>query len=544
MSAVYLASVGERRGAEAYVVLKIVRVDDEHRDFYRQTLENEVERLRRLKHPGIVRLYPVERPGLRNLPYMAQADLPGRPWFSVMEYLSGGSLAEWLKREKRLDIGVALEIGRSLAMTLDYLHNVGQVHLDLKPENVLFRWPVEEGVLEPVLIDFGISRHIGQGGLEGGTLLWTAPERLRVIRGEEAPERVRPHPAMDIYGLGMIVYQMVTGRLPYEGRTREGLTTAILRGEATAPSRYQPLVKEELERLILRMIAREPEERPRAEEVAMWLEEMAIRLGYQSRYWSGGMGKGKVEEPKGGKRGVWRSLAMAGLAMVVVVETALLAYWQPWQNPLSHVQSPSAMMPETPGVPNFVTQNISTPGFSIFPASSLGPTSTPSPLPPTSTPVMLSFTHTASPTNSPTLRPTNTPTPRPTPTPTPPGYSQAPILVEPADGAEASPEQAFRWQWFEPSLRGLDERFDWRLFRSRIGEDVVDVRQTQEFSLVYPVGNLPEGDYYWSVRVIRVDNNGRVLAVLSPESNRFHIRRPPSPSPTPTWTPPPPPELF
>lgn len=117
-------------------------------------------------------------------------------------------------------------------------------------------------------------------------------------------------------------------------------------------------------------------------------------------------------------------------------------------------------------------------------------------------------------------------------------------MVEPADGAEASPEQAFRWQWFEPSLRGLDERFDWRLFRSRIGEDVVDVRQTQEFSLVYPVGNLPEGDYYWSVRVIRVDNNGRVLAVLSPESNRFHIRRPPSPSPTPTWTPPPPPELF
>ncbi|MEM4202933.1 MAG: hypothetical protein QXS54_02570, partial [Candidatus Methanomethylicaceae archaeon] len=75
MSAVYLASVGERTGADAYVVLKIVRVDDEHRDFYRQTLENEVERLRRLKHPGIVRLYPIERPGLRNLPYMAQAEL-------------------------------------------------------------------------------------------------------------------------------------------------------------------------------------------------------------------------------------------------------------------------------------------------------------------------------------------------------------------------------------------------------------------------------------------------------------------------------------
>lgn len=419
MSAVYLASVGERTGSQALVVLKIVRVDDEHRDFYRQTLENEVERLRRLKHPGIVRLYPIERAGLRNLPYMAQADLPGRPWFSVMEYLSGGSLAEWLKRDKRLEIGVALEIGRSLAMTLDYLHNVGQVHLDLKPENVLFRWPVDEGVLEPVLIDFGISRHIGQGGLEGGTLLWTAPERLRVIRGEEAPERVKPHPAMDIYGLGMIVYQMMTGRLPYEGRTRERLTTAILRGEATAPSRYQPLVKEELEQLILRMIAREPAERPRAEEVAMWLEEMAIRLGYQSRYWSGGVGKERGREPiEGGKRrgSMWRLLATAGLAMVVIVETGLLAYWQPWSPALGSDPTPVQQVPDPsentsaaivqPTLPFSPTWTPTLPENPLTIKSTPSPTATPT-IPPTSTPV-----NTYTPTRP---FPTRTPTPTPSP---------------------------------------------------------------------------------------------------------------------------------
>ncbi|MCB0206954.1 MAG: hypothetical protein KDH89_19220, partial [Anaerolineae bacterium] len=101
MAHVYLASVGDYQlgGLTNLVVIKITRAEDEHAEFYRLTLENEVERLRRLKHPGIVRLYPVQKHGLRNLPYMAQASLPGKPWFSVMEYLAGDSLSFLLKQQ-------------------------------------------------------------------------------------------------------------------------------------------------------------------------------------------------------------------------------------------------------------------------------------------------------------------------------------------------------------------------------------------------------------------------------------------------------------
>ncbi len=331
MAEVYLAAVGDNPDPNQVnvVVVKITRVDEEHGDFFRATLENEVERLRRLKHPGIVRLYPVQKTGLRNLPYMAQTSLPTRPWFSVMEYLAGGSLANLLEVQKQLDIGTALEIARSLASTLDYLHNLNQVHLDIKPENILFRESLQPGhEPQPVLIDFGIARTVGQAGLEAGTLQWSPPERIRYVRGDKPPElTVRPQPSMDIYALGMVLYTIIAGRLPFADRTRKGITTAILDGHPTAPSRYQPLVQRELDELILMMIAPDPAQRPTADAVARTLEDLAIRLNYRPRYGfittSNSLAASKAPTTASG--GSKARVLAAVLGLVVLLETAFIA---------------------------------------------------------------------------------------------------------------------------------------------------------------------------------------------------------------------------
>lgn len=286
MSEVYLASIGGAPDT-GWVVLKISRSGDAHNAFYRETMDNEVERLRVLKHPGVVRIYPIQRDGgVPNLPYTAEAvGLPNRPWFSVMEYLPHGSLTN-LFQAGPVDLGLALEIGRALASTLDYLHSRKMVHLDLKPDNILFRTPPVPGKpVDPVLIDFGIARDIGQSGLEARTLQYAAPERLqREKHAEQAPElAARPHPAMDVYALGVILYEMFTGRLPFTGRSRSGMTSEILKGSPPIPSTLRSDVTRELDALLLHMLAGDPAKRPTALQAAILLEELALKGGFASR---------------------------------------------------------------------------------------------------------------------------------------------------------------------------------------------------------------------------------------------------------------------
>ena len=301
MSDVYLASVGTvrqntngkgplttRMQSTNLVVLKVSRITDELQDFYRQSMDNEVERLRRLKHPGIVRIFPIQFGGdIPNLAYTAEATgLPGRPWFSVLEYLSGGALTEIIE-EGNLSIGMALEFARSLAATLDYLHGRGMVHLDIKPENVLLRTkPVSGEPTEPVLIDFGIARDIGQTGLEARTLHYAAPERVQLVRQAEKPLEMlaRPHPTMDIYALGVVLYEMLTGKLPFTSRSQSSLTSEIMRGNPTPPSKHRRQINDDLDDVVLRMLDKDADRRPTAEQTAILLEEVAIKGRYLPRY--------------------------------------------------------------------------------------------------------------------------------------------------------------------------------------------------------------------------------------------------------------------
>lgn len=285
MSDVYLSTVGDSENSSSFVVIKISKAQQDHSEFFEDTIFNEAERLRKLDHRGVVRILPIQTDNrMRVQPYSARASsLPGNPWFLVLEHLVGDSLADVLQNYKQLDIALAVEITRKIAQTLEYIHYNDLVHLDLKPENILFRRPLENGGrVEPVLIDFGIARNTGQAGLEGRTLHYAPPERVLTNRGNAPPETLpRPSPAMDIYSLGVVFYQMLAGRRPFEGRTARSISSAILEGKPTNPSKYSNLIWKELDDLVMEMLNRDPIRRPTAGELVERLDDLRSQPAYQ-----------------------------------------------------------------------------------------------------------------------------------------------------------------------------------------------------------------------------------------------------------------------
>lgn len=339
MSDVYLATTGAMEPAlpSDLVVIKISKAQNEHQDFFKDTIYNESERLRQLRHPGIVRILPIQTDNpMRQLPYAARANLlPGNPWFLVLEYLAGGSLTDLMAQHGKLQPTLALKIVRSLAETLDYIHRNDQVHLDIKPENILFRYPLESsGRIEPVLIDFGIARNTGQEGLEARTLFYAPPERVQINRGNVAPEMTpRPQPSMDVYSLGVVLYQMLAGRRPFDGRTDKGISSAILAGNPTKPSQYSGDVSQPVEGLILQTLDRQPLNRPTAGELVQKLETVLVKTGSSPQ----SQEKGTVQI---GASRTWRlrkrfkpllgGIAILLLFIIALEAVSLLQTGQPW----------------------------------------------------------------------------------------------------------------------------------------------------------------------------------------------------------------------
>jgi len=304
------------------VVVKVSRHSEklrpEEREFYEAALQGEVEILRDLHHPHIVRLYPIRaedwggegRPlvGGSRVVYMRRAvELPGQPWYFAMEYLGGGSLENLLKERRTLPIEVAVEIGYQVAMALEYMHQRGIAHRDIKPQNILFRQPVREGI-EAVLVDFGLAQRQRARGLEAGTLLYMAPEQIEAEKGESP--RPDPKPA-DIYALGVVLYRMITGRLPFEGRSRDQLTSAIRKSMPTRPSIIRKDIPAPLDDLILEMLAKDPDKRPNAAWVARRLNEA---IPWHRRFLE--LEEGRALEPQPARDGKWASRSpLIGLLM-------------------------------------------------------------------------------------------------------------------------------------------------------------------------------------------------------------------------------------
>jgi serine/threonine-protein kinase len=200
----------------------------------------EIETAARLVHPRI-------------LPLHDSGDAGGLLYY-VMPFVSGESLRDRLRLHGALPLGDAVGIATALAAALDYAHGQGVVHRDVKPENVLF---VAD---EPMLADFGIARSDtgGSGALTNtgfsiGTPGYMSPEQ--VVGDREVDART------DIYALGCVLFEMLTGRPPFEAADAAALLRRHLTDEPPAPSVLRSIVPAELDAAVRRALAKSPTER-------------------------------------------------------------------------------------------------------------------------------------------------------------------------------------------------------------------------------------------------------------------------------------------
>ena len=276
MGEIYHASNLETR---AEVALKMTCSDNPSPRFA-NALRQEVDILSRFCHPGVVQILPQMLASAKQQVYMAKAtNLPNQPWYYAMEYLRGPSLGQVLKQHKQLPINLASAIGVCLLGALGYIHERNVAHLDIKPENILFRHPVVRGQpIEPVLIDFGIAASTKLINPTGGTLNYMSPEYLEKIQGRVAPEKLIDLRKVDIYALGVVVYRMWTGQYPFSGMTEHNLTTNVLYSIPQKPSIFNPGLPRGADDIMLAWLAKNPKERPILVDLCHYLVEWSQRL--------------------------------------------------------------------------------------------------------------------------------------------------------------------------------------------------------------------------------------------------------------------------
>jgi serine/threonine protein kinase len=197
----------------------------------------------RLVHPNIVQVFD------------SGFDEAAHQHFIVMEYVPGQSCAEILRDRGHLDLEQVVDIVTQACRGLDYAHRNGVVHRDVKPGNLLVS---ESGVVK--LADFGIARATGQSSITQvgsvlGTAAYLSPEQAR---GDEAG------PQADLYSLGVVTYQLLSGRLPYEANSLAELALKQQRESPIPLQRINPHVPTALSEAVAVSISVVPEERPRS----------------------------------------------------------------------------------------------------------------------------------------------------------------------------------------------------------------------------------------------------------------------------------------
>ncbi len=243
MGEVYLA---EQEFPRRQVAIKLVRGASFSATALRRFRE-EVQLLGRLQHPGITQVYAADTDAIAR---------GGRPYFA-MEYVDGCDLISYA-REQRLDSRARLQLIVDLCLAVDYAHSQGVVHRDLKPGNVLVDRSGQVKVL-----DFGIARAVGPE-FETRTLL-TGSEHVVGTMGYMAPEQFEGRataigPQADVYAIGVLLFEMLTGKLPHdlEGLNLYEAGRCILETEATLLSTLERRLRGDVETIVGSALARDP----------------------------------------------------------------------------------------------------------------------------------------------------------------------------------------------------------------------------------------------------------------------------------------------
>jgi serine/threonine protein kinase len=468
MASVYRAY---EESLDRFVALKVLPAELLHDTSFAERFRREARVAAKLEHPHVV---PIHAYGIES----------GRPWMAL-RLIGGGSLADLVKRE-RLAPGRAVDILRDVADALDYAHQQGVIHRDVKPHNVLLD---ERG--RAYLADFGIARmlesssHITATGMIQGTPSYMAPEQV---------EGKTLGPACDVYALGVVAYECFTGRVPFSGPTPVSI---LMKHVTTPPPLPSPgEVAPPLTGALHQCLAKEPSERwPTAGAFVHALErglqgETTATLPAPQSAPSGvpaptppasrppvvqpPVVQPPVGQPSKPPRARRRATGVALSAAAVLVLVGLAAWWA------GRASAPNE------NVPTASLENEPATGAEASAEAPPAPLRTPAPPPASRTkaPDKAPRAGAATPRTTPPPRPappTPVVTPEPTPDPTP-EPTAAPTLepktapyVEPATTPTPEPKAADPVASLSGAIRVfLDARLERRLFRGSKEKDVTD----------------------------------------------------------------------
>ncbi len=250
------------------VAIKVLRPELVRQDAIVERFRSEAVTLAKLNHPNIATLFSLFRHG---------AEL-----FMVLEFVEGETLEDILQRRGAIDCDEAIPIFCQALNGLNYAHQLKIIHRDIKPSNMIL---TNDNVLK--ILDFGIARLLGSSRMTKvgniiGTLEYMSPEQ---IRGEETDAR------SDIYGLGIMLYEILTGRLPFESENEFVLMKAHTEETPVLPRQINPNIPPEIENAIVKAISKNPNERfQNADEFLQTMLDLGFSaaknsaLGFESVY--------------------------------------------------------------------------------------------------------------------------------------------------------------------------------------------------------------------------------------------------------------------
>ena len=253
-----------------------------------ERFKREEEIGRQLDHPGVVKTFNDE---VRSRLYM------------VIEWVDGRLLRTILNEEKKLPVDRATSITLAICDALDYMHKRGIIHRDLKPENVMV---MDNDEIK--LIDFGIAMKEDARRLTFvnvtsllGTPDYISPEQVKGARGDQRS---------DIYAVGIMFYEMLTGRVPYVGPNPLAVMNERVLNDVKPPSELNPAISPALEEILYRALEREPRHRYATASEMMWDLEHQDQVGVEPR--------GSRPGGNAGKRSLVNKKLLLYAAMILV----------------------------------------------------------------------------------------------------------------------------------------------------------------------------------------------------------------------------------
>jgi len=221
---------------DRWVAIKILQVKDADNELFLSSFRREAKAIAALRHPNILTVYDYgEEEGTAYI---------------VMEYIAGGTMED-VAGEAPISWSEAADLVIPVGHALTYAHSQGIVHCDVKPSNILLARPDW-----PLLADFGLLRlrdqELGKPGMMSGTPTYASPEQ---IMGQQVGRR------SDVYSLALVLYQLLTGQLPFEDVSLGSPMLQRLLEYPTPPSTYRPEIDSRLEEILLKALSRETEKR-------------------------------------------------------------------------------------------------------------------------------------------------------------------------------------------------------------------------------------------------------------------------------------------